>query len=194
MKTIQISDGTYAFLKNLAEKLNTQDNRMTANPRYYAIREKDRIYGVEDGYADEFVYVDRDGEVECETLEEAFECECEYNDIEKISGETAIDAIKREWTNKKYCFFSRVVGTYSKLKADDSDEEILVDLLCWRKVGIRYTEKFSNCFLTEEAANRHIEINGHNLKSPDTFLFHAYRNEELDMVIKAIKEIGESNG
>jgi len=212
MKTIQISDETYAFLKSLADKLNTQDNRATANPRYYAIREKDIVGGLEDGYADEYVYVRDDWE--CDTLEEAFECECEYEEIEKQDGETAIEAVRREWDR---CFCMRVKKDKDDLddfrkamfpwmrdhelfkKSDnykimsESDEEILIHLLGWRKVGIRYTEKFSNCFLTEEAAQQHIRINKHNLVSPDIFLFHAYRNEELDMVIKAIMEIGNNN-
>jgi hypothetical protein len=193
MKTIQITDETYEFLKDLAGKLKTQDNRATANPRYYAIREKEKIYGMEDGYDDDYVYVRDDNEWECDTLKEAFGCECELAEIEKQDGETAIDAVRREWTNHKNDFSSRIKGTYSKIKPDDCDEEILLESLGWRKVGIRHTEKFSNCFLTEAAANEHIRINGHNLNSPDTFLFHAYRNKELDMVIKAILEIGESN-
>jgi hypothetical protein len=178
MKTIQISDETYEFLKELAEKLKTQDNRCTANPRYYAIREKDKIYGMEDGYTDDYVYVKDDSEWECDTLEEAFECECEAEGVKTREGETYIGAARREWYSSQHGF---------------SDEEMLLELFGWRRVGIRHIEKFSNCFLTEEAAKQHIRINGHNLRSPDTFLFHAYRNQELDMVIKAILEIGNSN-
>jgi hypothetical protein len=194
MKTIQITDETYEFLKDLAGKLKTQDNRMTANPRYYAIREKDKTYGFDLLYTDDYIYayVDSDGEtnIECDTLEEAFQAECEVEDIEKQKGETAIGAIRRSWLD--YGLTHRIEGEVHPLR-DESDEEILLEFLGWRKVGIRHTQKFSNCFLTEEAANRHIEINRHNLKDPDTFLFHAYRNEELDMVIKAIIEIGGSN-
>jgi predicted CopG family antitoxin len=186
MKTIQISDEAYAFLKDLAGKLNTQDNRMTANPRYYAIREKDNIYGMEEGYADDYIYVDEDGEMECDTVEEAFGYILECNDIDLLEGESFSSAIRREWGDK---WSSR---SFTRPMVSVSDEEILVELFKWGKVRVRHTEKFSNCFLTEEAAKQHIRINGHNLRSPDIFLFHAYRNEELDMVIKAIKEIGNS--
>ena len=39
-KTIQISDESYGFLKDLINEIDNQDNRMTASPYYYVIQEK----------------------------------------------------------------------------------------------------------------------------------------------------------
>lgn len=60
----------------------------------------------------------------------------------------------------------------------------------FEKVYYRNTEKFSdNFFFTEKAAKEHLIINGHNLTKPQDYVIHAFRNDEIENVIKAMKEI-----
>lgn len=60
----------------------------------------------------------------------------------------------------------------------------------FEKVYYRNTEKFSdNFFFTEKAAKEHLIINGHNLTKPQDYVIHAFRNDEIESVIEAMKEI-----
>lgn len=60
----------------------------------------------------------------------------------------------------------------------------------FEKVFYRNVERYSdNFFFTEKAAKEHIRINGHNLTKPQDYVIHAFRNDEIESVIEAIKEI-----
>ena len=48
MATITISDDTLEFLQTFVKRINTQDNRGTASPYVYAIRDTYRVYGIDD--------------------------------------------------------------------------------------------------------------------------------------------------
>ncbi len=54
-------------IKQLIESLRTQDNRITANP-IFMVQQKDRTYGFDSSYSDEFIWIDRGDEVYDEDL------------------------------------------------------------------------------------------------------------------------------
>lgn len=58
-----ITDSDISLLSRLAEEMRTQDTVGNRSPRYWGIMDIKRVYGVMDGYADGYVYVDEsDGE------------------------------------------------------------------------------------------------------------------------------------
>jgi hypothetical protein len=60
----------------------------------------------------------------------------------------------------------------------------------FKKVFYRNIERYSdNFFFTEKAAKEHLRINGHNLTKPQDYVIHAFRNDEIESVIEAMKEI-----
>lgn len=70
MKTIEVSDEQYDFLREVKELLTTQDNRYTRDP-LYCIMEKKRIYGLSEDYSSDFVWI-HDGEELCENSNNVF--------------------------------------------------------------------------------------------------------------------------
>lgn len=61
-KTITISDETYNIIKTFCEAIATQDNRSTRIPYVYAIRDMQRIYGIDiDHTNDGHVWMDEHG-------------------------------------------------------------------------------------------------------------------------------------
>lgn len=58
------------------------------------------------------------------------------------------------------------------------------------KIYLKKHYEVSNVFLTERAYKEHTSVNGHNLKEPRSFVFHAFRNSELRDLFKAISEFG----
>ncbi|MGH1365834.1 MAG: hypothetical protein ACRBF0_19905 [Calditrichia bacterium] len=61
--SIELPIDVYEKLKTIAKEVETQDNRATAPPYFFQIMEKKRIYGMDDDYADLFIWVsNHDGE------------------------------------------------------------------------------------------------------------------------------------
>jgi hypothetical protein len=76
MKTIEISDESYEFIKDFMNKVNTQDNRITASPYFYVIKSPKWRVAHDDFYAGETkrVWIDMSGEDEYQ----------EYSDTEEF--------------------------------------------------------------------------------------------------------------
>lgn len=70
MKTIEVSDEQYDFLKEVKELLATQNNRCTCDP-LYCIMEKKRIHGLDSDFSSDFVWT-HDGEYLCENSNDVF--------------------------------------------------------------------------------------------------------------------------
>ena len=54
----KLSNDDVIFLKELQKEINTEDNGGTANPRYWVIRQPERIYHVDKDDADYYVFID----------------------------------------------------------------------------------------------------------------------------------------
>ena len=165
MKTITVTDETYDFLMTLAQEINTQDNRSTAKPYYFAIQEDEEVY-VPDGCGDE-IWVDHDGDgVKLRTEEDIKEAIFEW----------------KGWTigNKSDEKEFNLMDWYAR-------ENILEEH--YRKVDMVIGHKYSNVFLTKKAYEQHLLENRHNLNNPQSYLFHAFRNKEMSMLFKFIEEL-----
>lgn len=158
MRTIEVTDEMYDFLKNLSEEIKSQDNRGTAPPYFFQVQEDEEV-GVPEGCG-ETVWVS-DGDAILRTDSEIKEAVFEWNDW----------TLGDEDDERKY----------KELDCFDI-EEILEENYTKANVSVRHT--YSNCFLTYKAYEDHVRRNGHNLNNPKSFLFHAYRNTELGMLFK----------
>lgn len=170
MKIKNLTAEDIKFLKELKHELNTQDNRITANPRFYqvqhdkfvgsAYKEGEYFEALHDGESLGIYEYSKDG------VEEIKKCLREYydEDEEKLKEVEEIE-------------------TYS---LDNSE----LGLECI--IG-NYEHVYSNAFLTEKACKRHIEGNKHHYRNPIDYLQHAFRNPELEKVLEILSkiEIGE---
>ena len=163
MKTLQVNDEIYDFLMNLSEEIKTQDNRATATPYYFQVQEDHEIAVPEGCGAEVWVM---DGEVCLRTEEDIREAVFEWKewDLENLNHQ------------KKY----------EQLTSFDVDEILEEN---YRKVNIDISHTYSNCFLTYKAYEEHLRRNKHNLKNPKSYLFHAFRNPEMEMIFKFIKSL-----
>ena len=162
MKTIQVTDEMYAFLSNLSKEIKLQDKRATAMPYFFQVQEDEEV-AVPESFGKE-VWV-RDGEI----------CLRTEGDIKEAVFEW------KGWELGNHKDEER----FKELDPFDI-EKILNEN--YRKVNVETREKYSNCFLTFKAYQEHVSRNGHNLNNPKSYLFHAYRNSELDMLFKFLLE------
>ena len=77
----KLSNDDIKFLKELQKELNTEDNVGTANPRYWVIRQPERIYHLDEDAADYYVFIDECDKYELtlEDLKDKLEFLCDDN-------------------------------------------------------------------------------------------------------------------
>ena len=167
MKINNLTAEDVKFLKELKHELNTQDNRMTANPRFYQIQH-DRFVPSIDGDGNYFKAV-CDGvslgiyTYDDEGLEELKDDLCLRFDTENPNDIEGINS----------------------LTLDSLDNDLL-ELKCY---GGDYEHVYVNAFLTERACKEHITANRHHYKNPVDYLNFGFRNPELEKVLEILSKI-----
>jgi hypothetical protein len=165
MKTIEVSDETYAKLIELATEMTTQNMRGTRMPHMFQIRDWKKVYD-SDLNGDVRIYLDRGNGIEVEGIDQLIDYlnEGDYEFIE--------DEIREMWTNNEINRFD------DELK--DWLEEHVPDL---EEYSYSLEPEYTNCFLTAKAAQEHLDQNDyHYHKNADVYLNHAWRNPEADLV------------
>ena len=167
MKTINVTDEIYDFLSNLSNEIKTQDNRCTAQPYFFQVKE-DEEFATTAGCGEE-VWV-MDGEIHLRTEQDIKEAVFEW----------------KEWT---------LGDDTSELLYENLTSFEVEDILKenYHKVNVDIRYRYSNSFFTKKACEEHIRINKHNLDNPKSYLFYAYRNTELEMMFKFLNESFNSN-
>ena len=64
-------------------------------------------------------------------------------------------------------------------KLHDDCEPLVIGSRTYRKIGIKYVDKFCAAFLTRKGAEDYIACNGHNLTQPFIFVHSMHRNAEM---------------
>lgn len=155
MKTIEVTDEMYEFLMNLSKEIKEQDNRCTAMPYFFQVRETKEV-AAHRGCGTEVMY------------SSGYETELR-TDKEKI-----------EWIKENFELFD------GKGYGDECDwilDEML-DSVGFEVFNVDVDYEYSNVFFTSKACDEHIRINRHNLKQPVSFIQHAFRNQEMEMIFK----------
>lgn len=159
MKTIEVSDETYAKLIELATEMTSQDPRGTRMPHMFQIRDWKRQYdwGLN---GDTRCWVDSDGDYTViETLEE-------FKEYLEGQGIEEPENIEEFWE-------------------DHWELEDWISDNCNNLQQCSYSMEpvYINCFLTAKAAQEHLDSNYyHYHKDADVYLNHAWRNDEADLV------------
>jgi len=186
MKTIQVSDEVYDFLKECQSELNTQNNRSTADVMY-CIEEVKTIPSSHD-YTDEFEWIDRENDC-CKlgsTDEELFDSIKEdYEDVYESIKEQCIDE-DGENQNIKEWFVNEI---------DFSD-----DLEQFKNSGIERVYLLKESYIKYDAphsffekdAVEHLEANKHHYSSEAQVYgvcnWRSYRMNRLrEILMKEIK-------
>lgn len=175
---IEISQEDYEFLKDLQNELKTQDTDCQAQPVYWGvIEDKEEFRGTDGDYGGVPYIGFDDGRW---TVEEAVEqIEEQLNSIFYDYG----DDFKTKWEE------------VDKTSAEDL-YDFMVDELKWNNVyGVFYYEKVqrlsddTGAFLTKRACKNYIEKFGYNHNNPHTYGMTAYRNFELERLLKILREM-----
>lgn len=169
MKTIQITDEDYEFLKDLQYELNTQTNDGNADPVFWGVKETREEPAPED--CGEARIYNCDGEGSMMTLDEVVrwvEDRLEDRDLIHI------------WDTLDHDDFDTV---FEFIRDEMGIEEASV---VWVEEHSRVSEE-TGAFLTKRACQEYICRYGYNHSRPHTYAMTAYRNFELARLLKILK-------
>ena len=169
MKNIQVTDEMHEFLMNLSKELKEQDNRATAMPYFFQVRETKEV-PAHAGCGEETFY---SSEYEIELRTDADKVEWIKDNEEEFFGTVYEEDVKN-------------VGAHTSKWVLDY---MLMELLDFKKYYINTNYTYSNIFFTSKACDEHIRINKHYLKQPLNHLNHAYKNKEMEMIFKFLLEL-----
>lgn len=167
MKINNLTAEDVKFLKELKHELNTQDNRATANPRFYQIQHEKFVASF-DGEGNYFEAVCYGESLGIYTYDD--------EGLEELK-----DVLLADYDEE----YSEDVEEINSLKLEKLDNDSL-DLKCY--LG-DYEHVYLNAFLTERACKEHIEANRHHYQNPVDYLSYGFRNPELEKVLEILSKI-----
>ena len=188
----KLSNDDIKFLKELQKELNTEDNVGTANPRYWVIRQPERIYRVDRDEADYYVFLDDDYQEL--TLEEL------KNYLEDVYDDNlkSVDIKDGVLTFEYLDEFSEEIEKYtidfynSSLDSGYSVDKVLE--LLESDVSVAYYKEVDatvdNCmFLTQIDAENHLRANDyHYHEKARTYCMCGWRSPRFERLIKILSK------
>lgn len=167
---IKVSQEDFDFLKELQHELLTQTNDGNADPVYWGVMES-TLCGVPDGCGDPIIYM---------------------GDGATMDTAEAVAYIKNEYlryldkTNQQ---------EWAKIDKNDMDDVVrfMNEELGWHEVRVVYQRRkefisqYTGAFLTKRACQEYIDHYGYNHERPHTYAMTAYRNFELERLLKILK-------
>lgn len=169
MKKIELSQEDFEFLKELQYELNTQETDGNAQPVFWGVMETKEV-GVPEGCGESVIYMGDGGTM---TLPEVIEYISDYTKLLNEERNNEWKAIDKNDMNEVVEFMHEVFG--------------------WQDVRIVDIEKkeelsmMTGAFLTKRACMEYIQKYGYNHSRPKTFAMTAFRNYELEHLLKILQ-------
>ena len=169
MRTIQISDEDYEFLKELQHELNTQENDGEAEPIYWGVMEHKMVPAPE-GCGDPIIYM---GDGATMTTEQAVEYVneniCDYS-----------EELQEQWKDVNKNWMDDV-ATFIHDEMDISECRVV-----WEEEKAFISHE-TGAFITKRACKEYIRKCHYNHSKPHTYAMTAYRNFELERLLKILR-------
>ena len=161
------------FLTNLFKDIKEQDNRCTASPYYFTIRDWKRVYRGTDG-GEHYSWHDS----------------CDADIDASIDGELTAD--EDEYLKEHFCIEDNTdkegdeYMEYQSLLDNRYDFESFMEGQGLSIISYDYEAVYHNCFLTEKAAKQFLKSNSHHYSyKADTYVKHFWRNSEMKNLLIA---------
>lgn len=189
----KLSNDDIKFLKELQKEINTEDNGGTANPRYWVIRQPERVYHVDKDDADYYVFVDeydRD-ELTLEDLKDKLE---DLRDDNLRSVKVKDGVLTFEYFEEWFKELEKFEINYDNYDIHDREGiDKVLELLEFDVSVVYYKEidvTVDNCmFLTQIDAENHLRANDHHYhEKARTYCMHGWRNPRFERLIKILSK------
>lgn len=186
----KLSNDDIKFLKELQKELNTEDNAGTASPRYWVIRQPERIYNLDEDEANYYMFIDEYNhqELSLDDLKVMLE---DTDDDNLKSVEVKDGVLTFEYFDKYLEKIETYDIDFNNLYTDGRDK--ILELLEFEVRVIYYSEldvTVDNCmFLTQIDAENHLRANDyHYHEEARTYCMHGWRNPRFERLIKILSK------
>lgn len=185
-----LSNDDVNFLKELQKEINTEDNVGTATPRYWVIRQPERIYHLAEDEADYYVFIDECDKYELtlEDLKDKLEYLCDDNlkSVEVKDGVLTFEYFD-EWLEE----VEEYKVDYDNCYIDGRDK--ILELLESDVSVVYYKEvdaTVDNCmFLTQIDAENHLRANDyHYHEKARTYCMCGWRSPRFERLINILSK------
>lgn len=161
------------FLSELQKEMNEQDTCSTADPRYWVIRDFEKVYGESLNHLDGITLFD---EYNCSTVYEG------KFDNRKILDEL-IERYEDDFSNSDFYEMGSDKEDLSSFLEEKGYEDIKV-------LEYMIVSKKRGFYFTEKAAREHLEKNFyHYSEEATTYCEHSNRNPETEKLWKILHEV-----
>lgn len=180
-----------AFLKDLQKELNTEDTVGTASPRFWVIKQPERIYHVDKDEAEHYMFIETDShsELTLEDLKEKLEYLYDENlkDIKIENNELIFKYYDEDFEEEE----EYTIDFYNNCYSSDLDK--VLELLEDEVMIIYYNEidaTVPNCvFLTQIDAENHLRANDyHYHEEARTYCMCGWRSPRLEKLISILSK------
>lgn len=186
----KLSNDDIKFLKELQKELNTEDNAGTASPRYWVIRQPERIYNLDEDEANYYMFIDEydHQELSLDDLKVMLE---DTDDDNLKSVEVKDGVLTFEYFDKYLEKIETYDIDFNNLYTDGRDK--ILELLEFEVRVIYYSEldvTVDNCmFSTQIDAENHLRANDyHYHEEARTYCMHGWRNPRFERLIKILSK------
>ena len=186
----KLSNDDIKFLKELQKELNTEDNAGTAIPRYWVIRQPERIYNLDEDEANYYMFIDEydHQELSLDDLKVMLE---DTDDDNLKSVEVKDGVLTFEYFDKYLEKIETYDIDFNNLYTDGRDK--ILELLEFEVRVIYYSEldvTVDNCmFLTQIDAENHLRANDyHYHEEARTYCMHGWRNPRFERLINILSK------
>ncbi|MBZ9693245.1 hypothetical protein FDF26_13665 [Clostridium botulinum] len=169
------------FLNNLQNEMNTQDTCCQADPRFWVIMQKKRVYGIDEDY-----------EVTGTIITSSDDCELEIEiDDTKSIYNFLIEELEVD---------CKLIDGYIQVYNDEEDvlydEDDLINFLDnegydeYRLVNYRDEEEIvqDTFFLTRRECEEHIKMNSYHYRNAHPYAMTAWRSPQVERLYKILQE------
>lgn len=186
----KLSNDDIKFLKELQKELNTEDKVGTANPRYWVIRQPERIYHLDEDEADYYVFIDECDKYELtlEDLKDKLEFLCDDN-LKSVEVKDGVLTFE---------YFDEWLEEVEEYKVDydnyNTDGKYKILELLESDVSVAYYKEVDatvdNCmFLTQIDAENHLRANDyHYHEKARTYCMCGWRSPRFERLINILSK------
>lgn len=181
---VYLRSETVDFVKRMAQQMATQNNRMTATPYFFTIKET-AVVTAAAGRGDSFSFLNSD-------------CDESYtvDELRDYINNSELPTDAEVFANADGKHFDGLPSKESLLRMlDDGDAQYVADALDMELVDLQTIRLNTNAFFTEQAAQTYLESRGYQYREDSSvWLERADNNPEMDVVWDLIMQIGGIKG